>query len=352
MALDVYKDWLGIPDGDRPPHLYELLRLVQFEDDEEKIRAHYKKLNSHVRKYASGKYSLESQELLNELAKAMLCLTDPDRKREYDESQGREFDDEQGTGNQSVGEILVELGHIDKAQAAELVEFAEQRGLSVRDAAVQMRLTDAETATQALARSQGVPYIDLEDTFPDDHILEQMPQQVAKRNTILPLFIDDDVLLVACAEQPTHELEDELRMRYQVPSRWVLATPRSISEGIANFYAAAANRNEESEGDQEETSTAGDRSAKKSAKVSKPAKKVEIPKPVRKRGNQFSPEELKEKKQMAFIFSGWAFCGALLIDQFVLKNYVFSQTWPWHFMLTTLSVPLIAFYLLSGMWKQ
>src|SRR5690606_9492350 len=77
--IDVYKDWLGIPEGPRPPDHYQLLRLVRFEDDAEKIRAHYKKLNAHVRKYATGTYSVESQDLLNELAKAMLCLTDEER---------------------------------------------------------------------------------------------------------------------------------------------------------------------------------------------------------------------------------------------------------------------------------
>ncbi|MCA9014615.1 MAG: general secretion pathway protein GspE [Planctomycetaceae bacterium] len=348
MAIDVYKDWLGIPEGDRPPHHYDLLRLVKFEDDEEKIRAHYKKLNNHVRKYAAGKYSVESQELLNELAKAMLCLTDPERKREYDESLGREFDDDQATGPRSVAEILVEQGHIDKAQAAELTEFAEKRGLSVRDASVQMRLVNAETATQAMARSKGMPYIDLEEIIPDHSILLQLPQHVAKRNTILPLFIDEDVLLVACADHPTHELEDDLRMRYQVPSRWVLAMPRSINDGIKNYYAAAE---EMEDGDHATEAAATESKSKKTAKAAKPEKKVEKKKPARG-GNQFSPEELKEKKQLAFIFSGWAFCAAILIDQFILKNYVFPQTWPWHFMLTTISVPIIAFYLMSGMWKK
>ena len=55
---------------------------------------------------------------------------------------------------------------------------------------------------------------------------------------------------------------------------------------------------------------------------------------------------------LAFIFCGWTFCGAILIDQFILKNYVFPQTWPWHFMLTTLVTPLIAIYLMTGMWKK
>jgi hypothetical protein len=88
--IDVYKEWLGIPEGDRPPDYYTLLRLVMFEDDVEKIRGNYRKLNGHVRKYATGQYLLRSQELLNEMAKAMLCLTDPDGKHEYDLSLGRE----------------------------------------------------------------------------------------------------------------------------------------------------------------------------------------------------------------------------------------------------------------------
>ncbi|QDT91024.1 GspE/PulE/PilB domain-containing protein [Gimesia algae] len=348
MAIDVYKDWLGIPEGERPPHHYDLLRLVKFEDDEEKIRAHYKKLNAHVRKYASGKYSNESQELLNELAKAMLCLTDPERKHEYDESLGREFGEDEDTGPKSVEQILVEQGHIDKAQAAELKEFAEKRGLTTRDAAVQMRFVDAETATQAMARSKGMPYIDLEETIPDNSILLQLPEQMAKRNTILPLFIDDDMLLVACADQPTHELEDDLRMRYQVPSRWVLAMPRSINTGIVKYYAAAEEQDDEEPAAEE---AATDSRSKKAAKPAKPVKKVEKKKPQRG-GNQLTAEELKEKKMLAFIVCGWTFCGAILIDQFLLKNYVFPQTWPWHFMLTTLVTPLIAIYLMTGMWKK
>ncbi len=244
--------------------------------------------------------------------------------------------------------ILIQMGHINKAQAAELVEFAEKRGLGVRDAAVQMRIVDIETATQALARSRGVPYIDLDETIPDEEILDQFPQQVAKRNTILPLFIDENVLLVACADQPTHDLEDELRLRFQVPSRWVLATPKSIRNGIIKYYAA---REEREDIDQDVTSSTEDSSKKSPAKKTKTENKPK----ERKRSQgapQLSPDALKEKKQLAFIFSGWAFCGAILLDQFVLKNYVFSQTWSYNFVLTTIVTPIIVFYLWSGMWKK
>lgn len=44
--IDVYKEWLGIPADVRPPDHYTLLRLVMFEDDAEKVRANYRKLNA------------------------------------------------------------------------------------------------------------------------------------------------------------------------------------------------------------------------------------------------------------------------------------------------------------------
>ncbi|MEZ6148408.1 MAG: hypothetical protein R3B91_23860 [Planctomycetaceae bacterium] len=62
MSIDVYKDWLGIPESvERPPDHYQLLRVAQFDDNIDRIESNYKKLNNHVRKYATGKYSNESQ---------------------------------------------------------------------------------------------------------------------------------------------------------------------------------------------------------------------------------------------------------------------------------------------------
>src|SRR5574340_1494963 len=93
--IDVYREWLGIAETARPLNYYQVLRLKNFEDDASKVRAHYRKMNAHVRKFGTGDYAKQSQDLLNELAKAMLCLTDAERKREYDASLGRK---DQATG--------------------------------------------------------------------------------------------------------------------------------------------------------------------------------------------------------------------------------------------------------------
>lgn len=347
MEIDVYKDWLGIKEPGPFDH-YTLLRLPKFEDDTEKIRKNYKKLNGHVRKYATGQYSVRSQELLNELAKCMLCLTDPERKRDYDEGQGRVFE-EDDLARPTMDRVLIKQGHIDRGQSKEAQEFAEQRGLTFCDAVVQMKLVDRETATKALAEERGLSYIDLEETPPQFTVLDKIPKQVCRRNTILPLFIDEDVLLVACADELTHELEEELRLRFSLPIKRVLATPQSINAGVDQYYselkdalAAAA----------EAGVSSGDSSSRKqpTAEAKKPAKAASGP---AKRFSQLSPEEQQQKKQIGYILLMWGLIGPVLIDNFIIKPSIpaldFGAVLP--SIATALVTPCVVLFVLKVYWK-
>ena len=307
MPLDVYKDWLGISEEiPRPPDQYSLLRLVMFEDDVEKIRGHYKKLNGHVRKYATGTYQVQSQELLNDLAKAMLCLTDPERKRDYDESLGREYEEAEDQVRPTIAQTLVRSGGLSRGQVEEAEDFADRRGLSLRDAVVQMKLVDAEVAAEALALELGLPYVDLEQLTPDDSILAKIPRGVARRNTILPLFVDDDMLLVACVDEPTHDLEDELRLRTGVPMRRLIASPLSINQGIAKFYAGL-------EADDESIADAG-----AAAKKKKKKEKAEV---VVAGSSEAKAAEYKSR-QIGMILLCWSVIVPVVIDLLVLPKSV------------------------------
>ncbi len=314
MPLDVYKDWLGISeDVPRPPDHYSLLRLVRFEDSVEKIRAHYKKLNGHVRKYATGTYQLESQELLNDLAKAMLCLTDPERKHDYDEGLGRTFESDDEQFRPTIAQTLIRTGGLSREQVTEAEEFASRRGLSIRDAVVQMKLVDAETAAEALAMELGLPYVDLEQLTPDDSILAKIPRNVARRNTMLPLFVDDDMLLVACVDEPTHDLEDELRLRVGVPMRRLIASPLSINQAIAKFYSGL-----EADGESESESTVeGSAKQKKAKKKAKPAAS-----PGPDPGSPEAKAAEHKRRQIGTILMCWSVVVPVMLDLLVLPSSV------------------------------
>lgn len=306
MAIDVYKDWLGIPEGPRPPDHYQLLRLIEFEDAVEKIRGNYKKLNAHVRKYATGQYLEESQALLNELAKAMLCLTDLERKREYDVGLGRVFDEEV-TGPRTMDVILLEQKHISGDQAKEAKEHSERTGLDLRDSFVQLKIVDAEIATQALALELGLSFVDLADILPEDEVLDKVPKATVKRHSILPLLIDEGRVMVACSHLLDHELEEELQLRFGVPVRSVLAAPQSINQAIARYYAPGV-RNEAASGGK-----ASDKKEGTKEKARAQAKRLE----------PRTPDEIRERKMIGFMIINFSAVLAYLIDYFVITPGIF-----------------------------
>lgn len=317
-TIDVYKEWLGIPEGPRPPDHYQLLRLVQFEDDAEKIRKNYKKLNAHVRKYATGKYSVESQNLLNEIAKAMLCLTDEESKQEYDRSLGRVIDDRDESGRRPMTSYLQDEGLITAEQAKSAKTHAERTGLTVRDAIVQLKMVDHETAARAYANELGHAYVDLSDLVPENDALDMVPKMVVRRHNCLPLFVDEHAVVVACVDEPETELEDEIRLRFQKPIRPVIASGKAINQAIAANYAEGMRK-------EPAAPVAASGKAKKGTST---AAAVDAPKRQKEAKAPLTEEEKHQRKQLGYIFMCWSFIGFALLDTFVFWDRVYRYVLP------------------------
>lgn len=338
MAIDVYKEWLGIPEDQRPPDHYQLLRLVQFEDSAEKVQANYRKLNAHVRKYATGQYMDESQALLNELAKAMLCLTDAERKRDYDVQLGREFDDEEELGAlPPIEKILLDQDVISAAQIEEARQMCDNLGIEMRDALVQLKAVKADVAARALATSLGRPFVDLADMIPDDGVLDRVPRSMVKKHSILPLFVDedDDVLLVAGVNPITADVEDDLRLRFSMPVRDVIAAPMAINQAIAKYYAPGVREEAEEVVESTKAGEGGKKGKAKKAEKKKAAKKKE---PTR-------GDQAREQKQLCIIAFCFSFVIANLLDGFVIDSstYLDGLSLLGYFFLPTLTAAICYF---------
>ncbi len=82
--FDPYYQWLGIPPDEQPADHYRLLGLRRFEADPDVIESAADRQMNHVRTYALSARREASQQLLNELAAARVCLLDQRRKLDYD----------------------------------------------------------------------------------------------------------------------------------------------------------------------------------------------------------------------------------------------------------------------------
>ncbi len=83
--FDPYLRWLGIRDPQRPPNHYRLLGLDPFESDPEVIAEAADRQMGHIRTHQTGPHAELSQKVLNELARAKVCLLNARRKAAYDE---------------------------------------------------------------------------------------------------------------------------------------------------------------------------------------------------------------------------------------------------------------------------
>ena len=80
---DHYTEWLDIPPGERPPSHYVLLGLDLYESDTEIIRQAADTQMKRIRPRCF-KHPEKGTAILNEIAKARVCLIDQDRKNQYD----------------------------------------------------------------------------------------------------------------------------------------------------------------------------------------------------------------------------------------------------------------------------
>jgi hypothetical protein len=236
--LDVYRDWLGVTETARPLSHYQLLRLDPFEDRIAKIREHYRKLSAHVRKFSEGEHASQSRKLLGELARAMLCLTDVARKREYDASLGRQ---DAGQANcRSFEEVLLAGKLVDRGQLDKARSFAEATGLEVRDALLQQKMATPEAVALAYAESVGLPYVELAQIGVDPSLASQVPLSLARQHSCVPLMADAGQLLVASPNPLSPDVEQELRERFDMPVRTVLCTAAELGEAIARHCTGEA----------------------------------------------------------------------------------------------------------------
>src|SRR5438046_1010869 len=91
--FDPYYKWLAIPPPEQPPNHYRLLGVPEFEPDGDVIACAADRQMSHLRDLSSGPHVEHAQRLLNEVARARLCLLSAASKATYDVQLGREFAD-------------------------------------------------------------------------------------------------------------------------------------------------------------------------------------------------------------------------------------------------------------------
>jgi pSer/pThr/pTyr-binding forkhead associated (FHA) protein len=168
-SLDVYHVWLGIPPEDQPPHHYRLLGIPLWESDPQVIVMAAQRQMAHVKTFSIGPHSERSQEILNQLARAKVCLLNPVRRAMYDaalRTKLRSQDRAWIIGSSAVCDVVIDRPTVSKrhcrlsqtSRGCFLEDLGSTNGTFLNDRRVVSRPAVCRLDVVRLGRSVPMPW--------------------------------------------------------------------------------------------------------------------------------------------------------------------------------------------------
>ena len=142
------------------------------------------------------------------------------------------------SSDKEFAKILIKSGVVSKDQIIDADKMARSSSprLSLAEALIKTGYATPEEVTSALAKHHRLEFVDLSKVDIPDHVIELMPEPVARENIVVPVSESDSGLKVAIYDPSNVDMLDNLRFILNRDVRPVLATRQAINEAINRNY--------------------------------------------------------------------------------------------------------------------
>lgn len=139
-----------------------------------------------------------------------------------------------------LGELLIEAGIINEAQLQEALERGRVIGQRLGQTLVSLNMASQADIFRALSAQLDLPVVNLSDMLILPSAVEALPENLARRYSVVPVDIDGTVLTVASGD-PTNVLaEDAIQSATGYRVHWVLAYPDDINRTLERAYSTTS----------------------------------------------------------------------------------------------------------------
>ncbi len=108
-------------------------------------------------------------------------------------------------------EILLHQRIVSREQLAEAEQLAKNANISLQEALIRLGYASGEEICRALAEEHGLEYVNLREAVIPPHVVELVPESVARENVIMPVGEEDGELKVAVSDPNDYETFEKLR---------------------------------------------------------------------------------------------------------------------------------------------
>jgi len=140
----------------------------------------------------------------------------------------------------SFGDFLIGLGVITADQLKRASQEQKQRGERLEQAIVRLSYAKEELTLQCLADYFNLPYVDLDTYLIDEKVVKIIPEEMARRHTLIPIFKIGDTLTVAMTNPLNLLALDEVRNKVKTDVEITISMEKKIKKAIEQHYGATA----------------------------------------------------------------------------------------------------------------
>ncbi len=135
-----------------------------------------------------------------------------------------------------VGQNLLEAGKIDPDMLDAAIRDAHQSGDRLDQVIRRMKVCDDDDVLKAVANALHLDFVKLADHKPEAEALQLVPAAMAEHYGIVPLRLEDDMLVIATAEPQDMYVVDELHRQLGVEIEPVVSQRAEIDKAYNRFY--------------------------------------------------------------------------------------------------------------------
>jgi len=139
----------------------------------------------------------------------------------------------------SFSDFLVGLGVITTDQLKRVSQELK-RGERLEQAIVRLGYAKEELILQCLADYSNLPFVDLDTYLIDDKVVKMIPEEMARRHTLIPIFKIGETLTVATPNPLNILALDEVRNRVKTDVEIAISTEKKIKKAIDQHYSATS----------------------------------------------------------------------------------------------------------------
>lgn len=140
----------------------------------------------------------------------------------------------------SFGHFLVGSGVITGEQLEKILQDQRQAGERLEQAIIRLKYADEEQVLQCLASYFDLPFVDLNTYLIDEKVLKIIPEEMARRHTLIPLFKIGNCLTVAMPNPLNIHALDEIRNKTKTDVEIAISTEEKIRKAIDQHYGFSA----------------------------------------------------------------------------------------------------------------